>query len=298
MVAGLDGNGIRKIYNGPAWGPRWSADGNFVFFSVGPTFAGAGAQVDIYRSRSDGSEAINLTKDSEQNDAFPDVAENGVVFRRGRDGNHEIYWMRPDGTRLRRLTNNQATDTMPAISPNGDMVAFTSTITGDYELYILKLDADGSLRDLQRITDSPGFDMHPKFSPDGDWLVFASQRGGINDEEPLNPIYNPQPYGDIWAVRIQDRAVFRLTHNKWEDGTPSWSFQQITAQAAFCLLIHDKTSLTPRLQALSIFWKMSSRSIFWCLKRLILSVLADTSSAQQHRLHTKISSNCVETRLL
>ncbi len=223
MVSALDGTHMRDVYRGSAWGPRWSADGKFIFFSVGPTFAGAGASVDIYRSRGDGTEAVNLTKDSMQNDAFPDVAANGVVFRSGRDGNHEIYWMDFDGNKVRRLTNESATDTMPAISPKGDLVAFTSSRTGDYELYLLRLSADGSAGEPERLTDSPGFDMHPKFSPDGEWLVFASQRGGINDEEPLNPIYNPQPYGDIWTMRIKDRAVFRLTHNKWEDGTPSWS---------------------------------------------------------------------------
>ena len=35
-------------------------------------------------------------------------------------------------------------------------------------------------------------------------------------------VCNPQPYGEIFALRLADGFTVRLTHNKWEDGTPSW----------------------------------------------------------------------------
>ena len=62
------------------------------------------------------------------------------------------------------------------------------------------------------------------FSPDGEWLVFASERGGINDEEPLvqEIFFGPQMYGEIYAYRLRDGELIRLTHNKWEDGAPFW----------------------------------------------------------------------------
>ncbi len=34
-------------------------------------------------------------------------------------------------------------------------------------------------------------------------------------------IFNPQPYGQIFALRLSDGFTVRLTHNKWEDGVPS-----------------------------------------------------------------------------
>ncbi len=67
-------------------------------------------------------------------------------------------------------------------------------------------------------------DAHPVFSPDGRWLIFASERGGINDEEPLieELMFSPQMYGDIYALSLEDGHVVRVTHDRWENGTAFW----------------------------------------------------------------------------
>ena len=146
-----------------------------------------------------------------------------IVFQSDRDGNAEIYVMGTDGTNPRRLTEDPATDTMPSFSSKGDRVAFVSLRDGDYELYLLAVGADGGPGALERLTDSPGRDMHPKFSPDDEWVIFTSERGKLNDELPVTRIvFQPQPYGEIHAIRLSDRHVVRLTHNKWEDGPAAW----------------------------------------------------------------------------
>jgi hypothetical protein len=69
-------------------------------------------------------------------------------------------------------------------------------------------------------------DIHPTghFSPDGEWVVYTTEGYGINDEQALiQPIiFSPQMYGEIVAYNINTKERFRLTHNKWEDGTPIW----------------------------------------------------------------------------
>ncbi len=234
VVSRLDGTEKRIVFDSVredryrgdlgVFGPTWSDDGAWLAFGVGLPFSPV-SDVDIWKSRADGSEAVNLTPDSDANDALPDFSPDGrrIVFRSSRDGNKEIYLMNADGTGPRRLTETQATNTMPSFSSSGDRIAFVSTRDGDYEIYILYLEDDGSPGEVRRMTNSPGRDMHPKFSPDDQWLLFASQRGGFNDEVPLlRVIFQPQPYGEVFAMRLEDGEVFRLTQNKWEDGPPAW----------------------------------------------------------------------------
>jgi Tol biopolymer transport system component len=229
ILARPDGTGLRRIFHHPdprvsIWGPAWSGDGRWIACTVGPTFAGTGAIADIWKFRSDGSEALNLTEATGASNGFPYFSPDSshIVFRSDRDGNMEIYLMNADGTGLVRLTRHDGVDTMPSFSPLNDRIAFVSDRDGDFEIYTLDIRKDGTPGELRRVTHSPGHDMHPKFSPDGKWLVFASERGGLNDEEPLIPVFNPQPYGEIFALRLSDGFTVRLTHNKWEDGVPSW----------------------------------------------------------------------------
>ena len=228
MTSRLDGSEQKVVFapsRDSVWRPNWSKDGEWITCAVGATFGKPSARVYIWKFRPDGSRAMNLTADSTANDGFPYFSPDGrqIVFRSGRDGNHELYLMNANGSNVQRLTYNDATDTMPSFSPDGKQVAFTSTRDGDHEIYTLDIGPDGNPGELRRITGSAGFDTHPVYSPDGKWLVFTSQRGGLNDEEPLLPVFNPQPYGEVYAVRLGDGRVVRLTHNKWEDGTPTWA---------------------------------------------------------------------------
>src|SRR5215213_4575212 len=48
-----------------------------------------------------------------------------IAFTSARDGNYEIYKMNEDGSNQTNLTNNAASDIMPAWSPDGTKIAFT-----------------------------------------------------------------------------------------------------------------------------------------------------------------------------
>ena len=71
-----------------------------------------------------------------------------------RDGNFEIYVMRPDGTHERRLTHTNADEIDPAFSgPRGKRIVFASDRghCDFFDLYAMR--ADGSR--MRHITHSP-----------------------------------------------------------------------------------------------------------------------------------------------
>lgn len=115
--------------------------------------------------------------------AFP--GKNGkITFVRGADNDSEIYVMDGDGSGQTRLTTNQAFDALPAFSPDGEHVAFTSrrdsvgTQIND-EIYVVA-EASGDAAPT-RLTNSPVNEFQPAYSPDGDQMSFTSNGDGNNE---------------------------------------------------------------------------------------------------------------------
>jgi Tol biopolymer transport system component len=243
VSANLDGSDLRPTYppadDGFMWSPVVTRDGEWIYFSKGPRFGAVDANVGIWKVRMDGTGAVLLSADSDANDAFPDVSADGqwVVFRSGRDarpgsgfgGAKEIYIMDAHGNRVRRISHAGATSTMPAISPDGQWVVYSTTRAGaGYKLWIQSLvdpTDEGRLLEPGRAHLS-GRDMHPRFSPDGKWIVFTSSRAGFMDEIGMSGMF-PQPYGELFALPVDGSGpAIRLTHDKWEDGLPFWGPRQ------------------------------------------------------------------------
>lgn len=68
------------------------------------------------------------------------------------------------------LVTGPGYDTEATVSPKGDRIVFTSTRTGDVELWTCAL--DGS--DQRQVTRDVGYDGGAFFSHDGEWLVFRT----------------------------------------------------------------------------------------------------------------------------
>jgi Tol biopolymer transport system component len=232
----IDGSQQRKILTlEPAPAQRifsamnWSKDGQWVLFTRGHTDVPLRIdkmEADVWRVRPDGSAAQNLTPDSAGFDGYPSFSGDGkqVVFVSSRDGSLDLYLMNSDGTNVRRLTNDHAIDLFPTYSPTANQIAFVSNRDNPksqiFDVYLLDLDANGAPGRIRRITHDEGQHGHTQYSYDGKWIVFASEAGGISDEYPIAPA--PQLYGELFAYRISDGTMIRLTDNKWEEGMASW----------------------------------------------------------------------------
>ena len=133
-----------------------------------------------------------------------------------------------NGANVRRVTDDPGSEVFPVISPDGRQIAFASDRdrpgTRVHDLYVADLDQNGRAVRWNRVTSNDVQEGHAVFSPDGKWLLFVSEQGGISDEEPLvqSVVFAPQMYGELFAYRLADAMTLRLTHNKWEDGVPSW----------------------------------------------------------------------------
>ncbi len=90
----------------------------------------------------------------------------------------DIFVADLDGNIISQLTDEPGYDAEPTVSPNGDLIVFTSLRSGDLELYTMKI--DGS--DVKQITSDLGYDGGAFFSPDGTQLIFRSSRPTTEDE--------------------------------------------------------------------------------------------------------------------
>ena len=84
----------------------------------------------------------------------------------------DIFVADLEGNITAQLTSEVGYDAEPTVSPQGDKIVFTSTRSGDLELYTMNL--DGS--DVKQITDELGYDGGAFFSPDGTKIIFRSSR--------------------------------------------------------------------------------------------------------------------------
>lgn len=99
-----------------------------------------------------------------------------------------------------RLTHDPEFSESPTWSPDGKMLAFSSNRSGNYEIYVRRIEGGQEVN----VTNDPRQDFQPDFSPDGNWIAFVSTRssrtgmvkiGGSGLASELRTLG-----GDVWVV--------------------------------------------------------------------------------------------------
>lgn len=114
---------------------------------------------------------VSFTREGADFDVDVDPTGKWLIYASTRHRpTSDLYMKRIEGTAITQLTTDAANDTMPAISPDGKLVAFCSDRSGSWDLYIKPISGGKAVQ----ITSGPSQDLHPNWSPDGKFIVYCS----------------------------------------------------------------------------------------------------------------------------
>lgn len=205
---------------------------------------------DIYRAALDGGDLVRLTSGKHDN-RTPTVAGDRVVFVSYRDGNGELYSVPLAGGEESRLTQTPSNEGDPALSPDGNRLAFTTPVSGVPKLWTAAADASGAARAAPELGFSGSLEVAPSWAPDGKRLVFVSTARGTSDlflftpatgavdlllgtDAPeVEPAWSPdgewiaftsarEGRTGLYRIRVGTDEVEQLTDRAETDARPAW----------------------------------------------------------------------------
>ena len=201
-------------YNQPVWGLKvvWSSSNpavavlsgsatytNAQGLTASPLITGLSAGTSQIRGTAAGTTSENLTITV----LPPLLPPTFLLSRATSPGVGDLYTMALDGSNSTRLTTVGSINTEPAVSPNGQRIAWRSTRSGSNQIWVMNLDGSSP----QQLTTC-GYNSDPSWSPDGTRIVYHGTCAGNSD---------------IWVMNADGTAPSRLNTDPSSDGAPDWS---------------------------------------------------------------------------
>jgi Tol biopolymer transport system component/uncharacterized membrane protein YphA (DoxX/SURF4 family) len=200
----VSGGAEQRLVSGAqyGWGLAWTPDGREIVFGRAGWLANAGW---LWKIASRGGEPERLQFGQEG--VEPSIRENRLVYAR-QVVNINI-WRKELNASLSagpsdRFIHSTRMESGPQFSPDGSRIAFESTRSGAYEVWMCR--SDGS--DVVQLTHFNVVSGTPRWSPDGRQIVFDSSVPGNTD---------------IFVVDAQGGVPHQLTIEPSSESVPSWS---------------------------------------------------------------------------
>jgi len=135
----------------------------------------------------------------------------------------DIFTADENGNIISQLTTTEGYDAEATVSPVGGKIVFTSTRSGDIELYSMNL--DGS--EVTQLTNEPGYDGGAFYSYDGTKIIYR-RTAFKNDEEIIEykallaeGFIRPSNL-EIWVMDADGRNKIQITDNGAANFAPYW----------------------------------------------------------------------------
>lgn len=185
------------------YAPEWSPDGKKIIFAREYRDSNKIVQAEIWIMNSDGSEQTQIKLLKGGNPYF--TQDGRIVFSSEyQDKKSEISIADIDGKNITHLTDNEAEEWHPDISPDGKQIAFMSNRDGNYEIYVMNIDGSNQ----KRLTNNKVDDWYPSWSPDGSKIIFSS----VKDYKKEKHIYIMNKDGSSIKKMISNSGYATFRH--------------------------------------------------------------------------------------
>jgi len=194
----------RRLITGSqfGWGLAWTSDGRDIIFGRAGWLAKFGW---LWKVSARGGEPQRLQFGQEGTEPF--IRGSRLVYAR-QVSNLNIWRKQLDSKRSSlpadRFLSSTAIESGPQYSPDGSSIAFESTRSGSYEIWMCR--SDGT--NLVQLTHFNNVTGTPRWSPDGRQIAFDSRAPGN---------------ADIFVMDSQSGPPRQLTKETSADVIPSWS---------------------------------------------------------------------------